>query len=284
MAVAVPEDKHVLEAVWDAKRNGIAEAFLVGNKEKIIKVSKETDIDISQFYIIHEENIIEAARKAVFLVSSGKAQIVMKGLLDTSIIMKAVLDKEIGLRGESILSHVAVFEVHECEKLLYITDAAMNIAPTLEDKAKIIGNSVVVFQALNNRMPMVGVICAVEKVNKKMEATIHAEELVKMNENGEIKDCIIGGPFALDNAISIEAARIKEITHPVAGRADILLVPNIEAGNVLYKSLSFFAKAKNAGIIVGAKAPIVLTSRTDSRETKLHSIALGALIAGGRIR
>ena len=222
----------------------------------------------------------EAAKKAVSLVSSGKANILMKGLLDTSILMKAVLDKEIGLRGKGVLSHVAVFEIGGRDELLYMTDAAMNIAPTLEDKVSIIENSVAVFKAVENRVPMVGILCAVEKVNEKMEATVHAEKLVEMNQSGEIKDCIIGGPFALDNAISKEAARIKKITHPVAGKADILLVPNIEAGNVLYKSLTYFANAQSAGIIAGARAPVVLASRSDSRQTKLNSIALGVMIAG----
>lgn len=279
IAVAVAEDSHVLEAVWDAKKKNIADAYLVGDREKIEEIAKEINMDIKKFEIIHETDIKEAARKAVKLVSSGKAQIVMKGLLSTADIMRAVLDKEIGLRGESVLSHVAVFEVNGYERLFYVTDAAMNIAPTLEDKAKIINNCVEVANALDNEEPKVGVVCAVEKVNPKMEATIHAEKLTQMNKNGEIKGCIVGGPFALDNAISLEAAKIKKIEDPVAGRADILLTPDIEAGNVLYKSLSFFAGAKSAGIIVGAKAPIVLTSRADSHEAKLNSIALGVLIA-----
>lgn len=279
ISVAVAEDRHVLEAIWDAKKLGIADAYLVGDKGKINAVANEIGMDITQFKVIDKVDPSEAAREAVHLVSSGKAQVVMKGLLDTSIIMKAVLDKEIGLRGDSILSHVAVFEVDGYKQLFYVTDAAMNIAPTLEEKAKIIENCVEVAHALDNEIPKVGIICAVEKVNKKMEATIHAEKLVDMNQRGEIKDCIVGGPFALDNAISKESAIIKKINHPVAGNAEILLVPDIEAGNILYKSLSFFAKAKNAGIIVGAKAPIVLTSRSDSREAKLQSIALGIMIA-----
>ncbi len=279
IAVAVAEDRHVLEAVWKGKKLGILNAYLVGNEIEICKIAEEVEMDLSQFTIIDKEDPVEAAREAVTLVSSGKAQVLMKGLVDTSIIMKAVLDKEIGLRGDSILSHVAVFEVKGFEKLFYVTDAAMNIAPTLEEKVKIIENCVEVAHSLDVKKPRVGIICAVEKVNKKMEATLHAEELVKMNENGEIKNCTIGGPFALDNAISKEAALIKKIDHPVAGNAEVLVAPDIEAGNILYKSLAFFAKAKNAGIIVGARAPIVLTSRSDSREAKLYSIALGVMIA-----
>ena len=279
VSVAVAEDLHVLEAIWDAKKLGIVEAYLIGDKVKINRLANEIDMDLSQFVVIDKTDPVEAAREAVCLVSSGKAQVLMKGLVDTSTIMKAVLDKEIGLRGDSILSHVAIFEEKGYKQLFYVTDAAMNIAPTLEEKAKIIENCVEVAHALDNELPKVGIICAVEKVNKKMEATIHAQKLVDMNEKGEIRNCIIGGPFALDNAISKEAAMIKNINHSVAGNAEILMVPDIEAGNVLYKSLSFFAMAKNAGIMVGAKAPIILTSRSDSREAKLHSIALGVMIA-----
>ncbi|MCR1898622.1 phosphate butyryltransferase [Irregularibacter muris] len=279
IAVAVAEDYHVLEAVWAAKQKGIADACLVGDQEKICSIAQEIGMDIQQFEIIHEAETIEAAKKAVHRVATGKAQVLMKGLLQTADIMKAVLDREAGLRGSSILSHVAVFEVDGFERLFYVTDAAMNIAPTVEDKVKILKNCVGLANALDNQEPRVGVVCAVEKLNNKMEATLHAAELVERNKRGEIKGCIIGGPFALDNAISEEAARIKKITHPVAGKAEILLIPDIEAGNILYKSLSFFAKARNAGIIVGARAPIVLTSRADSKESKLNSIALGVLLA-----
>lgn len=279
ISVAVAEDKHVLEAVWDAKKLGIIDAYLVGNETEICKIASEVEMDLSQFTIINKEDPVEAAREAVSLVSYGKAQVVMKGLVDTAIIMKAVLDKEIGLRGDSILSHVAVFEVKGFDKLFYVTDAAMNIAPSLEEKVKIIENCVEVAHSLDVENPRVGIICAVEKVNEKMEATLHAQELVKMNENGVIKNCTIGGPFALDNAISKEAVLIKKIDHPVAGNAEVLMAPDIEAGNILYKALAFFAKAKNAGIIVGARAPIILTSRSDSREAKLYSIALGVMIA-----
>jgi len=204
--------------------------------------------------------------------------IVMKGLVSTSIVLKAILDKEIGLRTGNVLSHVAVFEIEGYDRLFIITDAAMNIAPDLQQKAQIIENSVQVAKALDMDLPKVALICAVEKVNSKMQATLDAEELVKMEHEGKITDCELGGPFALDNAISIEAAKHKGIDDPIAGNADILMVPYIEAGNVLYKSIVYFAKARNAGIVVGAKAPIVLTSRADSHEAKLNSIALGVLM------
>lgn len=282
LSVAVAEDKNVLKAIWDAKEYGIADACLVGDREKIFDLATQIGIHLSQFEIYHETDKVKAARKAVSLVSCGYAQIVMKGLVDTSIILKAVLDKEIGLRGESILSHVSIFEIEGYDRLLYLTDAAMNIAPSLEEKVKIIQNGIQIARALNNPNPKVAAICAVEKVNPKMEATIHAEKLVQMNERGELKDCILGGPLALDNAISQEAGRIKKINHPVAGKADILLVPYIEVGNVLYKALFYFANAKHAGIIVGAKSPIVLTSRSDNHEAKLRSIALGVVTASNQ--
>jgi phosphate butyryltransferase len=212
-------------------------------------------------------------------VSSGKAHMVMKGLVDTGIILKAVLNKETGLRTGSVLSHVAIFDVVNYPRLLLVTDAAMNIAPTLEQKKQIIENSLHVANGLDIDEPKVGVICAKEKVNPKMPATVDAGELVKMNENGELTGCIVGGPFALDNAVSEEAAKLKGISHPVAGKADILMCPNIESGNILYKTLGFLANAKSAGVIVGAKAPIILTSRADSEEAKLNSIALGVLMA-----
>jgi len=279
IAVAVAQDVEVLSAVNNAKELGIAEAILVGDREEIVKASEKCGVDINKFEIIDIKEKDEACRRAVELVSSGKAHLVMKGLVDTSIILKAVLDEKIGLRTGNILSHVAVFDVEGYDRLFYVTDAAMNIAPNLEQKKQIIENAVQVANALGNDNPKVAVLAAVEKVNPKMQATLDAAELVKMNEEGTLKGCVVGGPFALDNAVSVEAAKHKGIEHPVAGYADILMVPVIEAGNMLYKSMVFFARAKNAGIIVGAKAPVVLTSRADSDEAKLNSIAIGVLMA-----
>ncbi len=279
LAVAVAEDKEVLGAVGKAKKLGIADAILVGNKEKIEEVAKKIGLDLSLFEVIDESDSQQACRTAVSLVSSGKADIVMKGIIDTAVIMKQVLDKEIGLRSGKIISHVAVFSVPTYEKIFIVTDAAMNIDPDLNQKKEILENAVTFAHSMDIEDPKVAVLCAREKVSPKMEATIHAKELEKMNNNGEITGCTVAGPLALDNAISKEAAIHKGIEGPVAGEADILLVPAIEAGNVLYKSLTFFAKAKNAGLIIGTKAPIVLTSRSDSEEAKLYSIALGVLAA-----
>jgi phosphate butyryltransferase len=279
IAVAVAQDIEVLSAVNSAKDLGIADAILVGDETELIEAAGKCGVELAKFEIINISDKVEACRKAVELVSTGKAHLVMKGLVDTSVILKAVLDEQIGLRTGNVLSHVAVFDVQGYDRLFYVTDAAMNLAPNLEQKKQIIENAVQVAHALGNENPKVGVLAAVEKVNPKMQATVDAAELVAMNERGEIKGCVVAGPFALDNAVSVEAAKHKGMTNPVAGHADILMVPTIEAGNMLYKSMVFFAKAKNAGIIVGAKAPVVLTSRADSDEAKLNSIAIGVLMA-----
>ena len=278
LSVAVAEDKPVLEAVKAAVDLNIVQPILVGDKLKIEEISKEIGLDLSNVEIIDEKDGVLAARKATELVSSEKADILMKGLIDTSIIMKQVLDKEIGLRTGKIISHVAVFDVNTYHKIFLVTDAAMNISPDLDQKKGIIENSVELAHALGIDIPKIAVVAAKEKVSPKMEATVHAKELADMNSNNQIKDCIVEGPFALDNAISKEAAEHKGIKSVVAGDADILLMPDIEAGNVLYKSLTFLAGSKSAGIILGAKAPIVLTSRADSQEAKLHSIVLGVLL------
>jgi len=282
ISVAMANDKEVLLAVNEAKKLGIADAILVGDKDEIVKLAKEIDMDIDQFEIVDEKDLKEGSRKAVQLVSEGKAHMVMKGLVDTSIILKAVLDEEIGLRTGKLLSHVAVFDLETYEKILLVTDAAMNIAPNLDQKKQIIENAVYVAHSLDIDEPKVAVVGAKEKVNPKMPATVDAQKLEEMNKNGEIKGCMVGGPFALDNAISKEAAKHKGIEHPVAGDADIILVPYIEAGNIFYKSLVFLAKAENAGVIVGAKAPVILTSRADSDKAKLNSIALGVLMASNK--
>ncbi|MCM0758879.1 MULTISPECIES: phosphate butyryltransferase [Sporomusa] len=279
IAVAVAQDCEVLLAVNSARELGIAAAILVGNEAEIRQIAQDNHIAIDKFKIIDQKDSIEACRTAVRLVAQGEAQIVMKGLVDTAVILKAVLDKEFGLRTENVLSHVAVAGVTGYDRLFYITDAAMNIEPDVAVKKQIIQNAVQVANALGNDNPKVACICAVEKVNTKMKATLEAEALVKMNQAGELTGCLVAGPLALDNAVSPEAAKHKGITQPVAGNADILLMPFIEAGNVLYKSIVFFARGQIAGIIVGAKAPIVLTSRADSDIVKLNSIAIGVLMA-----
>jgi len=279
IAVAAANDEDVLKAIKIALDENICTPILVGDKELIQSISKKINLDLSKVEILDEKDNKQASIKAVSLVSSGKADIVMKGLVDTSIILKAVLDKEIGLRTGNILSHAAVFEIKNYHKLLFVTDAAMNIAPNSDEKRQILDNILKLTNSLNIKNPKVAVICAKEKVNPKMQATLDAQELVELNKSGKLSGCIVSGPFALDIAISKEAAELKGLCDPVAGDADILLMPNIEAGNVLYKSLTYFSESENAGILLGASAPIVLTSRADTDKAKLNSIALAVLCA-----
>ncbi|MGE5626885.1 MAG: phosphate butyryltransferase [Solirubrobacterales bacterium] len=279
VAVAVAQDKPVLEAIKDAKEIGLAEAVLVGDKDKIAEVAKEIGLDLGGFEIIHEQDAAKAALIAVELVSTGKADMVMKGLVDTASFLRAVLNKEKGLRTGKLMSHVAVFEVPGIDRLLFLTDAAFNMYPELKDKVDIVSNAVTVAKAVGIDTPKVAPICAVEVVNPAMQATMDASILTQMNNRGQIKGCIIDGPLALDNALNEEAAHHKGITGPVAGKADILLMPNIEAGNIMYKTLSYTTNSKSGALLVGTSAPVVLTSRNDSHETKMNAIALAALVA-----
>jgi phosphate butyryltransferase len=277
LSVAVAQDEDVLEAVKAAVENGIVQPILVGEKNKIIQIAEKIDFSLEGIEIVDILDLREATFKAVELVSSGRADILMKGMVDTSIVLSAVLDKAIGLRTEKTLSHVAVLFVETYHKMLLVTDAAINIEPDLNKKKEILENAVGFAHSLGISNPKCAVICVKETVSQALRHTVDAGHLVAMNESGEIKGCIVGGPFALDNAISREAADHKGITHVVAGDADILLMPQIEAGNVLYKSLTFLAKADSAGLVLGARAPIVLTSRADNVVAKLNSIALASL-------
>ncbi|MCF6137836.1 phosphate butyryltransferase [Pseudalkalibacillus berkeleyi] len=275
VAVAAAEDHEVIHAVKMAIDKGLASFLLFGEKDKIQTLLHEQNLDSSeQLKVVHCNSSSESAAKAVQAVSSGEADVLMKGMVSTSTILKAVLNKEYGLRTGKVLSHVAAFEVSGFDRLIFVTDAAMNIAPDLKQKADIIQNAVDVATKLGVNLPKVAPIAAVEVVNPAMEATLDAAALSQMNSRGQIKGCVVDGPLALDNAVSMEAASHKGVSGDVAGQADILLVPNIETGNALYKSLIYFAKAKVGAVISGAKAPIVLTSRADTSESKLHSIAL----------
>lgn len=279
VAVAVAQDEDVLGAVKEAYLKGIVTPVLVGDEEGIEKIAGAIGFDLTGVEIIDEKDGTAAARKATSLVSSGYAQVLMKGLIDTSVIMRAVLDAEIGLRTGNVISHVAVFDVPTYHKVFIVTDAAMIIAPDIKQKKEIIENAVGLAHSLDIPNPKVAVLAAKEKVSDKMEATVDAKTLTDMNKAGEIKGCIVDGPLALDNAVSKESARIKGIDSEVAGDADILLAPDIEAGNILYKALTFLGNAKSAGLIVGTSKPIVLTSRADSEEAKLNSIVLATLMA-----
>ena len=280
VSVAVAQDSEVLLAVKAAKERNIADSILVGDADEIKKVADEIGMSLDGYEIIDVKDKIEAARTAVKLVSDGKADMYMKGLLDTKDFLRSVLDKEVGLRTGRPLSHVGVFEMEGVDHLLFLTDVAFVPYPTLEDKANIIRNTVEICEAYGVENPKVAPLAAVEVVNPKMPETIEADELTKMNERGEIERCIVDGPLSLDLATVPEAAEHKGATgRKIVGDADVLLFPDIHAGNILYKGLVHFAKVKNGNLITGTAAPVILTSRSDSSEVKVYSLALGALVA-----
>ena len=276
VAVAAAEDEEVIEAVSQAVKRNLAKFLLFGDKEKITRLlSKYEDLAFNEkIKIIHTLSTGLAAENAVKAVKLNEANVLMKGNVPTATILKAVLNKEYGLRTGSVLSHVAAFEIPGYDRFIFVTDAAMNIAPDLDQKAQIITNAVGIARKVGVETPLVAPLAAVEVVNPAMQATLDAAALTLMNKRGQLTNCIVDGPLALDNAVSIAAAEHKGIKSDVAGKADILLVPTIEAGNALYKSLVYFARAKVGAVIAGAKAPIVLTSRADSAESKLYSLAL----------
>ena len=278
VAVAVAQDPSVIEAVSEARRKDIAEAVLVGDEREIRKHAESLAIEAGDFEIVHEPDPLRAVDAAVEMVSSGKAEILMKGYVHTDDFLRGILHKQHGLRSGSIMSHVFIGELREGERLIFITDGAMNIAPTLEEKAAILLNAVHLANLFGVMMPKVAVLAAVELVNPAMQATLDAAALSTMASRRQyVPECIVDGPFALDNAVSVAAAKHKKIGGPVAGQADILLVPNIEAGNMLAKSLTYLGVHRVIGLLVGAKAPVVLTSRADNMESKLLSIA-GAVL------
>lgn len=276
LVLAAAQDQHSLSAVLRAWKDGVIEPILIGDEEAIQNISVSHGYDITGLRIIHEPNTEIAVEMAVKMVSSKQADVLMKGKVGTSTLLKCVLNKEWGLRTGQLLSHIALFEVDTYHKLIAVTDVAMNIAPNLQDKIAIVNNAISCLHKLGIAIPKVAVLGAVEMVNENMEATLHAALLSKMNQRDQIKDCIIDGPLAFDNAISLESSLQKGIRSEVAGETDLLLMPDIEVGNVLYKSLVFFAKAKVASVILGAQAPIVLTSRSDSEQAKYDSIMLAA--------
>ena len=276
IAVAAAAEINVLASAKEAMAQGIADFIFVGDRAKILQLAAEVGLD-AELSIIDAPDDEIACKAAVALVAAGEARALMKGICETSTIMKAVLDREHGIRSDKKLSHLAAFELSKYHKLLFITDAALNIAPDIETKQGIIKNAVESVQRLGIAEPKVALLAAKEKPDPKMPTTLEYVELLDIYKNGGIPGCLIDGPLALDNAISAKSAQIKGIDSPVAGDADILLCPNIEVANVLYKALTFFADSKSGGVILGAKRPIVLTSRADSSETKLLSIALSIL-------
>lgn len=276
LALAAAQDQHSLGAVLKAWKNNIVEPVLVGDEASIKVICESNNYDISGLTIINEPDPDKAIITSVKMASSKQVDVLMKGKIGTSTLLKAVLNKEWGLRTGNLLSHIALFEMDTYHKVIAVTDVAMNIAPNLQEKISIVNNSVACLNKLGYVMPKVAVLGAVEMVNENMEATLHAALLSKMNQRDQIKNCIIDGPLAFDNAVSLESAKHKGIRSEVAGDTDLLLMPDIEVGNVLYKSLVFFAKAKVASIILGATVPIILTSRSDSEQAKFDSILLAA--------
>ena len=277
VAVAAAQDDAVLQACRNASEQGVATFTLFGDREKIEAVAQKSEVCLEGMQIVNEPDDLRSALRAVEYVSSGKADIVMKGLINTSDLLRAVLDKTVGLRTGRVLSHLALFELKGFDRLIGVTDAGMNIVPTLTQKVDIIQNAAGVFRRLGVNPVKVAVLAAVETVNADMPGTIDAAALAKMADRGQIKDVIVDGPLALDNAVSADAAKHKKIMSPVAGNADILLVPNLEVGNVLGKSLVYMGGGKIAGLIVGARRPVVVTSRADTPESKVFSIALASL-------
>ena len=280
LSVAVAQDKAVLEAVKVAKERGIADSILVGDADEIAKIAAEIGMNLNEYSVIDEKDIVEASLKAVKLVHDGEADMYMKGLLPTGTFLKSVLNKEVGLRTGKPLSHVCVFEIPGIDRLLFFTDVAFMPYPTLEDKKCMIEYTVDVAKACGVNMPKVAALAALETVNEKMPVTLDAAELTKMNEAGEIKDCIIDGPLSLDIALYKEAAEEKgALDRRVAGDADILVFPDIHAGNLTYKAIVHMVPCKNGNILTGTKAPVILTSRSDTVDVKVNSIALAALVS-----
>ena len=282
LAVAAAEDDAVLEAVNEAHKRGIADAILVGDEAAIRKIAAELDMDLSDYRIINEPDKAAAALKAVKLAHDGEADMYMKGLLDTKTFLKSILDKEVGLRTGKTLSHVAVFQVKGIEQLLFLSDVAFITYPTLEDKVHIIENTVAVAHACGVACPKVAPLAALEVVDPKMPCTGDAHELRRMNAEGKLTGCVVDGPLSMDIAIDPEAAAHKGAAlRPAAGHADVLLFPDIQAGNLVYKTLVHTAECENGCILTGTKVPAILTSRSDSFKTKVNSIALAAVVAAG---
>ncbi|MFN2222005.1 MAG: bifunctional enoyl-CoA hydratase/phosphate acetyltransferase [Candidatus Promineifilaceae bacterium] len=279
VAVAAGHQAEVMLASLDAEVAGLAEVILVGDEAKIREIATTEGFDISRMEVMHVPQPRDAAWKVMKLVSEGKADIAMKGKVETSDFLRAALSRELGLRTGRLFSHVAAFEIPEFDRLIFISDAGVVVAPDLEQKVEIVQNAIYVAHGLDIRLPRVAVLAATEVVNPKIPTTLDAANLSKMADRGQIKGGLVDGPLALDNAISPESARIKGIKSEVAGYADILIAPDIEAGNVLAKAITYFAQGKMAGVVVGARCPLILPSRSDTREAKLVSLALGVMLA-----
>jgi len=275
--VAQANDSTLLEALAQAHSAGFAQPVLVGRPEEIQAAARERSVDISGWKILEAASAAEAAVESVRCVARGDGDVLVKGLIQSADLLRAVLTKANGLSTGRTLSHVGVFKFEGSERFYFVTDAAICIAPDYQQKIDIVQNAVDLAHKLGIAQPIVAILCAIETVNPEMQATVDAASLSKMAERGAIRGARVEGPLALDNAVSVEAAHHKGIMSELAGRADILVAPNIEAANILYKALIFFARAEEAGIVMGARAPFVLASRSDTARNKLYSMALAAL-------
>ena len=281
-AVAHPCDESSLRGAVEAAEMGIIRPLLVGPRSKIEEVARAAGLNIAPYELFDVEHSHAAADMAVQLAREGRAELLMKGSLHTDELMAAIVRSGTGLRTERRISHCFIMDVPNLDRAIIITDAAINIFPTMEDKVHIIQNAIDLAHSLGIEKPKVAILSAMETINPKLQSTIEAGALCKMADRGQITGGILDGPLALDNAIDIDAAKIKKIESPVAGKADILVVPDLEAGNMLAKSLSFMADADAAGIVLGARVPVILTSRADSVLTRLASCAVAALVAANR--
>lgn len=279
ISVAIAQAEDVMEAIEEARKIGLIKGILVGNKEETIQVCQKLNIDPGDYEFIDEQDKNEAARIAVKLVRDKKAELLMKGMIGTDRILRAVLDKEIGLRTKRLLSHAYVLKLKNYDKLLTVTDGAMNIAPNLEQKIQIVQNIINFCHCLEIEKPKIAILAAVEVVNPDMPACIDAACLSKMADRGQIEGGIVDGPLAFDNAISKEAALHKGIDSPVSGEVDAVVVPEIESGNIFAKGLVYLAEAEPAGVLLGTTAPVILVSRSDCPISKVRSIALGILMS-----
>lgn len=279
ISVAIAQAEDVMEAIEEARKIGLIKGILVGNKEETIQVCQKLNIDPGDYEFIDEQDKNEAARIAVKLVRDKKAELLMKGMIGTDRILRAVLDKEIGLRTKKLLSHAYVLKLKNYDKLLTVTDGAMNIAPNLEQKVQIVQNIINFCHCLEIKKPKIAILAAVEVVNPDMPACIDAACLSKMADRGQIEGGIVDGPLAFDNAISKEAALHKGIDSPVSGEVDAVVVPEIESGNIFAKGLVYLAEAEPAGVLLGTTAPVILVSRSDCPISKVRSIALGILMS-----
>ncbi len=278
LVVACAENDAVMEAVSKAREFGLKKIILVGSQEKIEKIARGQKIDLHQFEVIHEADKVRSAAKAVSLIKDDKADMIMKGFVESAVFLKAVLNKDMGINLGSIISHVSVIESPHYHKLMLLSDGAIIIAPDINDKKAIIKNAVNLARNIGIETPKAALLAAIEMVNpEKMPCTVDAAVLTQMNRRGEFPGCVIDGPLAFDNVVSAHSIKVKKINSPVAGDADILIVPSIETGNILYKALMYMGGAKSAGLVVGTRVPVILTSRADSPETKFASIALGIL-------